>query len=197
MFGVVASSRQAAQAEASQVSNLTRIDNVNVGRLPPQGSPDAKVKIVEFGDFQCPYCKEWNDTTGPALKQKYGDKIVLYFREYPLTSIHPQAMDGAVTAECANEQGKFWEMHDAMYKTQDAMGVKNSRSLAETLGLDTKKFNDCLANNPHQADINGDILDGVSYGVAGTPTFFINGVRLLGALPIDRFSAVIDQELSK
>ncbi|HTY07696.1 MAG TPA: thioredoxin domain-containing protein [Candidatus Edwardsbacteria bacterium] len=189
--------RQAAQDAASEVSALRRIPNVNVGRLPPQGSPDAKVKIVEFGDFQCPYCKQWNDTTYPALQQKYGDKIVLYFREYPLSSIHPQAMDGAVTAECANDQGKFWEMHDAMYKTQDTIGVQNSRTLGGTLGLDTKKFNDCLANNPFQAQINGDILDGVAYGVAGTPTFFINGVRLLGALPLERFTAVIDSELAK
>jgi protein-disulfide isomerase len=106
-------------------------------------------------------------------------------------------MDAAVAAECANVQGKFWEMHDALYDNQDTLSVSNSRKLAETLGLDTAKFNDCMANNPVQGNINDDVLDGVSYGVSGTPTFFINGVRLLGALPLERFTAVIDQQLSK
>jgi protein-disulfide isomerase len=182
---------------AASSTTAVHIDYVNVGKLPPQGSPDAKVKIVEFADFQCPYCKKWNDTTAPALKEKYGDKIVIYFRHYPLTSIHPQAMDGAVAAECAAEQNKFWEMHDGLFETQDAINLHNSQALAGKLGLDMTKFNSCMANNPGQANINADVLDGVSYGVAGTPTFLINGVRLLGALPLERFTAVIDQELAK
>jgi protein-disulfide isomerase len=189
--------RPAQGGAAASSTAAVVIDRVNVGKLPPQGSPDAKVKIVEFGDFQCPYCKKWHDTTAPALKAKYGGQIAIYFRHYPLSSIHPQAMDGAVAAECAAEQNKFWEMHDALYETQDAIGLHNSQALAEKLGLDMTKFNSCMANNPGQANINADVLDGVSYGVSGTPTFFINGVRLLGALPLERFTAVIDQELAK
>src|SRR5262245_40011224 len=94
----------------------TRLDNVGLGSLPPSGSPNAPVKIVEFSDFQCPYCKQWTDTTLEPLREKYGDKIVIYYRHYPLTSIHPEAMDGAIAGECANEQGKFWEMHDSLFK---------------------------------------------------------------------------------
>jgi len=168
-----------------------------LGKLPPLGSPDAPVKIVEFSDFQCPFCKNWNDATLQPLRDKYGDKIVLYYRHYPLTTIHPEAMNGAVAAECANAQGKFWAMHDELFSTQSLISVDNSKSLAESLGLDAQKFDDCMASNPGGANIQADIADADAYGVTGTPTFFINGVRLVGALPLAQFTAVIDQELNK
>lgn len=182
---------------ATSNTNAVQIDNVGIGKLPPKGSADAKVKIIEFADFQCPYCKQWHDTVASALLAKYGDKVAIYYRHYPLTSIHPQAMDGAVAAECAAAQGKFWEMHDALYASQDNIGVSTSQALAKQIGLDTDKFNNCLANDPVQPNIDADVVDGVAYGVQGTPTFFVNNRRLVGALPLERFSAVIDQELSK
>ncbi|HTY07697.1 MAG TPA: thioredoxin domain-containing protein [Candidatus Edwardsbacteria bacterium] len=188
--------QQDGAAQAQPTDPPAKIANVGVGKLPPLGSPDAPIKIVEFSDFQCPYCKAWNDDTITPLKQKYGDKIVLYYRHYPLTQIHPEAMNGAVAAECANEQGKFWDMHDALFRTQSVISVDNSKSLAGTLGLDAQKFNDCMTKNPYQADIAADISDGDSYGVSGTPTFFVNGVRLVGAMPLASFTAVIDQELA-
>jgi protein-disulfide isomerase len=174
-----------------------RIEGVGVGKLPPYGPANAPIKIVEFSDFQCPYCKQWTDTTLEPLREKYGDQIVIYYRHYPLTSIHPEAMDGAVAAECANEQGKFWEMHDSLFQTQSVISVDNSEGLASTLGLDAEKFSKCMAENPYSDSIAADMADAATYGVTGTPTFFINGVRLVGALPLAQFTAVIDQELNK
>ena len=189
--------QQPAAAPIQPTDPPARLDNVALGGLPPLGSPDAKVKIVEFSDFQCPFCKEWNDTTFDPLRKQYGDKIVIYYRHYPLTAIHPEAMNGAVAAECANAQGKFWDMHDALFRTQSAISVSNSESLAGSLGLDTAKFNDCMTKDPYQANIDADVKDGDTYGVTGTPTFFINGVRLVGAQPLAAFTTVIDQELAK
>lgn len=191
-----AAPQQGGAAQAQPTDPPARLSNVGIGKLPPEGPPDAPVKIVEFSDFQCPYCKAWNDNTLTPLIQKYGNKIVIYYRHYPLTQIHPEAMNGAVAAECANAQGKFWEMHDALFRTQSAISVSNSESLAGTIGLDTQKFNDCMSTNPYQANIQADISDGDAYGVTGTPTFFVNGVRLVGAMPIDSFTSVIDQALA-
>jgi protein-disulfide isomerase len=189
--------QQGQGAAAQPPQPPARLSNVGLGKLPPQGSPDAPVKIVEFSDFQCPFCKQWTDDTAAALKQKYGDKMVLYYRQFPLTAIHPEAMGGAIASECANEQGKFWNMHDSLFRTQSLLSPENSKSLAASLGLDATKYDDCVAKNTYQADIAADIADGNTYGVSGTPTFFINGVRLVGAQPLDQFSSVIDQELKK
>lgn len=189
--------QQAGAAQVQPTEPPARIANVGIGKLPPEGPADAKVKVVEFSDFQCPYCKQWNDATLAPLREQYGDKIVIYYRHYPLTSIHPEAMNGAVAAECANAQGKFWEMHDALFRTQSAISVDNSESLATSLNLDAQKFNDCMSKNPYKDNISADIADADTYGVTGTPTFFINGVRLVGALPLAQFAAIVDQELSK
>jgi protein-disulfide isomerase len=189
--------QQGGAAQVQPTEPPARIDNVGIGKLPPEGPANAKVKIVEFSDFQCPYCKQWNDTTLDPLRKQYGDKVVIYYRHYPLTSIHPEAMNGAIAAECASAQGKFWEMHDALFRTQSLISVDNSESLAGTLGLDTQKFNDCMSTNPYKDNISADMADAETYGVSGTPTFFVNGVRLVGALPLAQFTAVIDQELAK
>jgi protein-disulfide isomerase len=188
---------QAGAVVAQPTNPPDRLTNVGLGKLPPLGPPDAPVKIVEFSDFQCPFCKSWNDATFGPLRQQYGDKIAVYYRHYPLTSIHPEAMKGAEAAECANEQSKFWDFHDALFRTQSTIGVDNSMSLAESVGLDTQKFDDCLNSDKYQSNIDADIADGDAYGVTGTPTFFINGVRLVGAQPMAQFTAVIDQELKQ
>jgi protein-disulfide isomerase len=174
-----------------------RIDNVALGTLPPDGKSSAKIKVVEFSDFQCPFCKRFVDDTYAALKEKYGDQVVFYYRHFPLTSIHPEAQNGALAAECANAQGKFWAMHDQLFATQDAISLDNSRSLAEKLGLDMDKYDKCIQNQDGAVNIQKDVTDATQYGVSGTPTFFINGVRLVGAQPLANFVAIIDQELQK
>jgi protein-disulfide isomerase len=178
-------------------TDTPRVDNVGLGTMPVLGSESAPVTIVEFSDFQCPFCKRFKDQTMDALRQKYGDKVKIYFRHFPLESIHPEARNGSEAALCANEQGKFWEMHDELFLTQDLISPDNSKSLAEKLGLNKEQFDTCLDSSKYDSVINTDLQDGASYGVSGTPTFFIDGWRLVGAQPLAQFSAIIDKELGQ
>ncbi len=188
----------AQQPSAPQIQPTTppsRIDGVKTDGDPQKGSDNAKVTIVEFSDFQCPYCKRFRDASLDALIEKYGDKVRFVFRDFPLTSIHPQAQIAAEAAECANEQGKFWEMHDLIYANQDALSNDSYKGFADQIGLDAQKFNDCLSTNKYADEIAADEKDGEAYGVTGTPTFFINGWRLVGAQPTSEFETLIDKEL--
>ncbi len=196
--GVAQQQPQIIQQQApAQPTDVPHLDNVAVGILPVLGPENAKVTIVEFSDFQCPFCKSFRDNTFDAIRQKYGDKIKIYYRNFPLVSIHPQAMKGAMAAMCANEQGKFWEMHDQLFATQDVISPENSKALAAKLGLDTEKFNSCLDGDKYTDAINKDVQDGSAYGVSGTPTFFINGWRVVGAQPLTAFTTLIDQQLNQ
>lgn len=174
----------------------TRLDNVATDGDPQKGPEDAKVVIVEFSDFQCPYCKRFRDTTLDALLEKYADNVRFVYRDYPLpASMHPEAQNAAEAAECANEQGKFWEMHDLLYANQVTLGEAAYKDFAKQLGLDTQKFDECLSSHKYADEVAADQKDGESYGVTGTPTFFINGWRLVGAQPTSEFEKLIDQEL--
>jgi len=176
-----------------------RIDNVSVDDDPSVGPKDAPVKIVEFSDFQCPYCERFEQQTFQPLLDKYGDKIQFVYRDFPLSSIHPDAEKAAEAAECADEQGKFWDLHNAMFQNQTVtgVGVDAISTMAEEIkGLDVDKFNECISSGKMADEVSKDLQDGTAYGVSGTPTFFINGVRLVGAQPLAAFTTVIDQELT-
>lgn len=188
-------SGQQAAPQVQPTAAPSRVDNVKTDGDPQIGPDNAKVTIVEFSDFQCPFCKRFHDDTLDALIQKYGDKIRIVYRNFPLTTIHPEAQKAAEAAMCANEQDKFWEMHDLIYANQATMSVDLYKQFAEQLGLDTQKFNDCLDSDKFADAIAADQRDGTSYGVTGTPTFFINGWRLVGAQPLASFEALIDKEL--
>jgi len=172
-----------------------RLDNVETDGDPQIGPNNAKVTIVEFSDFQCPYCQRFRDDTFDALFEKYGDDIRFVYRDFPLSSLHPQAQKAAEAAECANDQGKFWEMHDLLYENQALLAEDLYLDLAEELKLDTEQFADCLDSDKYADEVTADQQDGASYGVSGTPTFFINGWKLVGAQPLTAFEALIDQEL--
>ena len=194
--GTIGGGGAAVQAPA-QPTDTPRVENVAFGVMPPLGSVDAPIKIVEFSDFQCPFCKRFTDQTMGALRQQYGDKIVIYFRHFPLEAIHPEARNGSMAALCANDQGKFWEMHDELFLTQDLISVSNSESLAQKLGIDAEKFNSCMESAQFDSVINTDLQEGSSYGVSGTPTFFVNGWRIVGAQPLAAFTTIIDRELNQ
>ncbi|MBN1426874.1 MAG: DsbA family protein [Anaerolineae bacterium] len=162
---------------------------------PQIGPNNARVTIVSFSDFQCFYCKRFRDETLDALINEYGNKIRFVYRDYPLSSMHPEAQKSAEAAECANEQGKFWEMHDLLYANQESLNVKLYEELAEDIGLDMDKFTNCLDSDKYAEEVLADMQSGVSYGVSGTPTFFVNGQRLVGAQPLAEFKRIIDQEL--
>ena len=160
-----------------------------------RGDPKAPVTIVEFSDFQCPYCK----TVQPTLKDlltKYNGRVKLSFRDFPVRSLHPQAEAAAEAARCAEEQGKFWEYHDALFADQSKLDAAGLTSTARSLGLDEKSFQSCLASGKFKAQIETDLQDGSKAGVAGTPGFFVNGVFINGSQPQAEFEKVIDGELA-
>jgi len=117
-------------------------------------------------------------------------------RDFPL-NVHPEAQKAAEAAGCAEEQGKFWEMHDKLFSNQQDLSVANEKTWAQEIGLDTKKFGECLDSGKRAAEVQKDIQDGQAYGVSGTPAFFINGVPLVGAQPFAAFQQVIEQELAQ
>jgi protein-disulfide isomerase len=161
----------------------------------PQLGPDgAPVTIVEFSDFQCPFC-ERAEPTLKQVKQKYGDKIRLVYLDFPL-GIHDHAIDAALGGRCAGEQGKFWQFHDAMFGDQKKLALDDLKADAKKLGLDTAKFNDCLDKAKYKSAIQSDMAQGRDLGVDGTPAFFINGRPLTGAQPFERFQSTIDEELA-
>lgn len=178
--------------------------DVAVGSGTPMGPTTAKVTIVEFSDFQCPFCSRGRQRVD-EIKQKYGDKVKIYFRNFPLEQIHPQAFHAAEAAACALEQGKFWDYHNQLFDHQDmyrekdiAKNVdKNFEKLATAANLDAKAFAECLKSGKHTAEIRHDMEEAQKYGVNSTPTFFVNGRAIRGAQPIEAFSEAIDEELSK
>lgn len=183
-----------------------QIVDVENGQLPILGNDDAKVTIVEFSDFQCPFCKAYIDDTHEQLKEQYIDtgKVKFAYRHYPLTSIHPNAQLAGEASECANEQGKFWEYHDKLFAEQDTWSpqtladVSNSFvDYAGELGLNTDQFKSCVESEKYKAKVEEDMAAGEQAQVDGTPAFFVNGYRLTGAQPFSEFQRVIEQELSK
>ncbi len=169
--------------------------HVDAGDSPRYGSPDAPVQIIEFSDFQCPYCTRGADTL-TEVKEKYGDKISVVFRHFPL-DFHDKAQKAAEASECANDQGKFWEYHDQLFANQQAMGQADLERYATVLELDVAAFTECLNSGKHAPTVATDLEDGAAAGMSGTPGFFVNGRFIGGAQPIEVFSEIIDAELAK
>lgn len=177
--------------------------NLGLGTFPVKGDKNAKVTIVEFSDFECPFCAAFFKDTLPQLTKDYIDtgKVKMYYRHYPL-DFHPKAKPLANAAECANEQGKFWEMHDRIF-TENSGGTLASatddtyKQWAVELGLSADQFNSCYDAKKYEANITKDSADGQKFSVSGTPTFYINGVQLVGAQPYQNFKSVIEAELAK
>src|SRR5262245_56144935 len=168
-----------------------KVDVATAGR-PARGGDKAPVTIIEFSDYECPYCKRAEDTVQQVIKT-YGDKVKFVYRHFPL-EFHANARPAAEAAACAGAQGKFWEYHDKLWKASDLSEAK-LKALAGEVGLDQAKFDECFAKKEFKADIDKDMADASSVGVTGTPAFFINGRMLTGAQPFEKFKEVIDEEL--
>jgi protein-disulfide isomerase len=188
------------RSDAKVVVHLTepRIVRVDVSTdgAPFLGPADAKVTIVEFSDFQCPFCQR----VLPALSEvrsRYGDKVKLVFRDFPLDRLHPQARRAAEAARCARDQNKFWQYHDLLFAKAPQADPEQLKAYAEQLGLDVPAFERCLASGKHAAGVQKDLDEGIRLGVSGTPGFFVNGRPLSGAQPVERFVRVIDDELRR
>ena len=160
---------------------------------PSRGPDDAPVVIVEFSDFECPFCKRATATLD-VLLERYGDQLRFVFKDFPLPS-HPHAFKAAEAGNCAHEQGKFWEFHDKLFASQDALDVPSLKTYAGELGLDTEVFVSCLDEGRYAAAVNRDLSIGRSSGVSSTPTLFINGRPLFGAFPLETFDQILREEL--
>ena len=176
---------------------------------PIIGNTDAGITIIEFSDFQCPFCARFHVQTLPTIMDEYINKgtVKLVFRDFPIQSIHPNALPASVAAECANEQKKFKEMHDVLFEKQNKWSNQNIESVMNTfsqyasdLGLEEKAFDSCLKNGKYIEEIQKDLDDGRTYGISGTPGFFIGNdqigfIELKGAQPFENFKKVIDNQL--
>lgn len=177
--------------------------NVSVGNLPVLGDKNAKVTVIEFADFRCPFCEKWFTDVEANLIKDYVNtgKVKFAFRNYAF--LGPGSTLSANAAECANEQGKFWEYHDYLYKNQppetdtSMYTIDNLTTIAGTLGMNTDQFKSCLSANKYNNDVSKDLSDGQAAGVSGTPATFVNGQIVVGAQPYSSFKTLIDQALAK
>jgi len=164
---------------------------------PTIGKADAPVKLVEFSDFQCPFCNRFYPTL-KKVEQKYGDKVQIVYRQYPIPSLHANAFKAAEASLCANEQGKFWEMHDLMFEEQSRLLVSDLKEKAVRLGMDKNKFDKCMDTGRFTEQVQNDMREGNRIGINGTPAVFINGVELKGgAVPFETVAKAIDKELER
>lgn len=162
---------------------------------PVRGSSDAPIEIVEFSDFDCPYCKRATDTLARLLVE-YGGQIRFVYKDYPLPS-HPNAFKAAEAGNCANDQGKFWEFHDKLFESQGALDTGSLKEYAVELGLDADTFTTCLDSGRHASQVERDLEVGAGHGVSSTPTLFVNGRAILGAAPYESFVEIIREELAR
>jgi protein-disulfide isomerase len=167
-----------------------------VGDDPAFGPKNAPITIVEFSDYQCPYCKSWHEQVYHRLISEYGDKIRFVYRDFPLTQIHPGAQPAAEAANCALDQDKYWEYHDAIFSGNYDLTRDGFLKIAADLSMDTGSFADCIDSNKYADEVQTDQQDGISLGVQSTPTFYINGFQVVGAQPYENFKNVIDQILA-
>ncbi len=164
---------------------------------PMIGDPDAPITIVEFSDFQCSFCKRFRTQTFDQLKEEYIDtgKAKLVYRDFPLHSIHPHAQKAAEAAECAEDQGMFWEYHDLLFENQGELAIDDLKLYASRSGLDTTQFNECLDSGKYASEVGKDLSDGQKAGARGTPYFIVGNTVLSGAQPFQNFKAAIDAQL--
>jgi protein-disulfide isomerase len=170
------------------------LDNRNA---PSLGPSDAAVTLVEFSDFECPYCGRFFPTF-QQIKEHYGDRIHVVYRQFPLTNIHPSAFKAAEASLCANEQGEFWAFHDLLFEEQDRIAVRDLKEKAGRLGLDQNEFNNCLDTGRYVEQVQDDLAAGQAAGVNGTPALFVNGIPVEGgAVAFEVVAEVIEEELRR
>jgi protein-disulfide isomerase len=206
-----------AKLESKIVKNQQAVEQPNVQPIsvsidddPVRGDQNAPITIVEFSDFQCPFCARFHIQTLPLIVEQYVEtgKVKFVYRDFPIQSSHPNAMPAAAASECAHEQDKYWEYHDMLFENQ---GVWNNEEItsaitifkefATELELNQEQFNTCLDSGKYVEEINNDLKDGRNYGITGTPGFFIGNeeigfVKLTGAQPFEAFKSIIDSQLN-
>jgi protein-disulfide isomerase len=169
---------------------------VNTDGAPFRGPATAPVTIVEFQDFHCPFCRRVQPTL-IQLAARYGDRVKLVYRDFPIESLHPQARNAHEAARCANAQGKFWAYHDALYAKPHQATHEDLTAIAREANLEMDPFKLCLNARTYRSAVQRDIDEGSRVGVTGTPTFFINGRVISGAQPLETCARIVDEELAR
>jgi len=182
------------EAPVTEQPQFVRYEIADKG-FPSIGPTDAPITIVEFSDYQCPYCKRWHQEVYQPLLNAYPGQIRLVYRHLPLTSIHPDAQSAAEASMCANEQNAYWQFHDKLF-AGSSLSTGVYLDYAQQLGLDVTTFESCVTQHKYKEQVNADSDFAVNLGVRSTPTFFINGLAVVGAQPLDVFKQVIDKELA-
>ncbi|HZY60732.1 MAG TPA: thioredoxin domain-containing protein [Candidatus Binataceae bacterium] len=183
------------QADVKVMLKAPRVEVATKNGAGAMGPSNAPITIVEFSDYQCPFCQRAEESVKEVLK-KYGDKVRLVYMDFPLP-MHPNAMGAAQAARCAGDQGKYWEYHDALFADQSKLDAAGLKATADKLKLDPKKFSDCTAHGLHVDQIRASQQEGSQVGVDGTPTFVINGRLMNGAQPASEIESVVDEELAQ
>jgi len=198
-------------AQSQSQPSTPPVFQVSLDDVPVKGDPNAPITIIEFSDFQCPFCKKFHATTLPLLEKNYIDtgKVKFVYRDFPIKSIHPNAASAALASECADDQNLFWKYHDLVFENQrnweglsKSSAVNVFKQYASELGIDMDEFNQCFETAKHLTEVNGDLQDGVSYGVTGTPGFFVGNdelgyVKIIGAQPYSVFERLIEDQTAR
>jgi predicted DsbA family dithiol-disulfide isomerase len=182
------------EAPAAEEPQFIRYD-IPIEGAYALGPKDAPITIVEFSDYQCPFCRRWHDEVYQSLLAAYPGKIKLVYRHLPLTTIHPDALSAAEAAMCAGEQDAYWQYHEKLFSS-DALGTSVYMQYAQEIGLNTQNFETCITEHRYREVIQADSDFAVDLGVRSTPTFFINGLAIVGAQPLNAFKQIIDKELA-
>jgi len=200
---VLVALKQAAPAAAPAAAAPARAGRPDPGRrysvktndAPSKGAKQPKITVVEFSDFQCPFCSRVTPTLA-QIEKEYGDRVEIVFKHLPLR-IHPKAPAAHAAAEAAHRQGKFWEMHDKIFANQQSLTTETFETYAAEIGLDVEQYKKDAASEEVLASVNADVAQAGKLGVTGTPGFFVNGRFLSGAQPLAAFKKLIDEELAK
>jgi protein-disulfide isomerase len=178
-----------AAGDFTKVAAVTKDDHI-------RGNANAKITLLEYSDFQCPFCQRHAPTMDQLLAQ-YKDQVRLVYRHFPLTSIHPQAQGAAEASECAAEQGKFWEYHDKLFANQSALDVASLKKYAGELGLKQAQFDSCVDSKKYAEKVNKQAAEAQASGITGTPGTFVNDQLVKGAYPAATFTQMIDAIIAK
>ncbi len=189
-------STAATQAAAANTQQQVRRYDVPIDDDPILGSQDAAITIIEFSDYECPFCRRWHQEVLPLIQAKYGDQVRLVYRDFPLYSIHANAGPAAEAANCAGDQDRYWEFSDLLFSGEMALGRAAYEAYADNLSLDLEAFTQCLDDQRYKDEVDADFAYASELGVRSTPTFFINGLAVVGAQPFEVFEQIIDMELA-
>lgn len=194
--GAASAAAAAAASTAAAGEREVRRYDIPADDDPFLGPADAAITIIEFSDYECPFCTKWHDEVWPQIQAAYPSQVRLVYRDFPLSSIHSNAIPAAEAANCAGEQDKYWEYHGALFANAYGLGRSSFERYATDLKMDLAAFTECLDSRRYQEEVEADYNFAAELGIRSTPTFFINGIALVGAQPFDVFKEVIDLELA-